>query len=161
MILALWGLEHWGFSCSLPHSCQNTSTPTGRELGKNEDWARSERVRTTLIIDVHFYKSVRRKKKHHVIAAPLLSVRSWTNGGAFPCQNAWLKNAIPTLCWKHWNTHKKKNRVVRFLNLPIVQNLGKCFIENALAWQFPSALEYPFEFFSFREAFLWPLVSDI
>ena len=161
MILALWGLEHWGFSCSLPHSCQNTSTPTGRELGKNEDWARSERVRTTLIIDVHFYKSVRRKKKNIMLSL----LRSFQ----FVVEHMVELFHVKMLDWKtqfqpcveSTETHKKKNRVVRFLNLPIVQNLGKCFIENALAWQFPSALEYPFEFFSFREAFLWPLVSDI
>jgi len=46
----------------LPDSCQNTSTPTGRELGENEHRARSEGLGTTLIVHMNFDEPVNKRK---------------------------------------------------------------------------------------------------
>ena len=45
-----------------PDTRQNTSTPTGRELGENEHRARSESLGTTLIVHVHFDEPVKKRE---------------------------------------------------------------------------------------------------
>lgn len=45
-----------------PDARQNTSTPTGRELGENEHRARSESLGTTLIVYVHFDEPVKKRE---------------------------------------------------------------------------------------------------
>ena len=58
----LWNQDHI-MSFLLPDSCQDSATPTRRELGKNKYWAWPEGVRSTSIIHVHLDKSARKKTK--------------------------------------------------------------------------------------------------